>query len=277
VPALRIVSDALWQAVKHRQEVLGEQYKPMIDGVHAAQANRMHRARRPVTLLSGLVECGVCGGKMGLAVNGRFGCLNHHRRHICDNNRTIRRDLLEQRALSGLAERLVSPDKVEAAVAAYAEHINRENREQRAQVEADARALEKIDKAVAGIMAAIEDGLYQPAMKARMAELERRKDEITARMAQAPQAIPDVHPGIAEIYKREMKRFTHALEDPETRLDAADAIRSLIQRIVLHPGDKRGEIHATLHGALIGILDFAQETPRPAAVVTTKVAQGSLA
>ncbi len=124
-------------------------------------------------------------------------------------------------------------------------------------------------------MTAIEDGLYQPTMKARMAELERQKVEIAARMAQAPQAIPDVHPGIAEIYKREVQRFCQALEDPETRLDASDAIRSLIHRIVLHPGEKRGEIHATLHGALMGILDFAQETSRPATVVTTKVAQGS--
>jgi hypothetical protein len=86
-----------------------------------------------------------------------------------------------------------------------------------------------------------------------------------------------VHPGVAEIYKRQMRRFTQALEDPETRLDASDAIRSLIQRIVLYPGEKRGEIYATLHGALMGILDFAQGMPRPAAVVTTKVAQGSLA
>lgn len=99
VPQLRIVSDDLWQAVKERQDVLAVEYKPMIDGVHAAQASRMHLARRPAYLLSGLVECGVCGGKIGVAVNGRYGCLNHHRRHICSNSRTIRREALEQRAL----------------------------------------------------------------------------------------------------------------------------------------------------------------------------------
>lgn len=80
VPQLRIVSDDLWQAVKERQDVLAVEYKPMIDRVHAAQASRMHLARRPAYLLSGLVECGVCGGKIGVAVNGRYGCLNHHRR-----------------------------------------------------------------------------------------------------------------------------------------------------------------------------------------------------
>src|SRR5690606_17613597 len=139
----------------------------------------------------------------------------------------------------------------------------------------DARALEKIDRAIAGIMTAIEDGLYQSAMKARMAELERQKAEIAARMADAPLPVPDVHPGIAEAYKRQVERLVEALEDPETRLDASQAIRSLIERIVLHPGTKLGEVHATLHGALMGILEFAQGTPRPAATgVTTMVVSG---
>src|SRR3546814_10530668 len=92
------------------------------------------------------------------------------------------------------------------SVSAYAAYINRENREQRIQADADARALAKIERAVAGIMAAIEDGLYQPTMKARMAELERDREEITARLVEAPPIIPDVHPGIAEIYKRKVAR-----------------------------------------------------------------------
>ena len=127
-----------------------------------------------------------------------------------------------------------------------------------------------------GIMAAIEDGLYQPTMKARMAELERDRAEITARLAVAPQGIPDVHPGIAEIYKRKVAALTDTLKDPETRLDASSDIRSLVGKIVLHPGEKRGEVHATLHGSLIGILDFANETPQPEARrVITSVAPGS--
>jgi hypothetical protein len=40
------------------------------------------------------------------------------------------------------------------------------------------RALDKIERAIAGIFAAIEDGMNQPVMKARMDELERRKAKI---------------------------------------------------------------------------------------------------
>jgi DNA invertase Pin-like site-specific DNA recombinase len=273
VPDLRIVDDELWQAAKRQQQALAERHAGVRE---AAQVRALLNARRPAYLLSGLLECGTCGGVYAIVVGDRYGCVGHHRGRSCTNTRTIRRDELERRALAGIADKLVSADKVEAAVAAYASHINRENREQRIQADADRRAIEKIDRAVAGIMAAIEDGLYQPTMKARMAELGREREEITARLADAPQAIPDVHPGIAEIYKRKVAHLIETLKDPETRLDASSDIRSLVGKIVLHPGAKRGEVHATLHGSLVGILDFANDNLQPEAnPIIISVAPGS--
>ncbi len=273
VPDLRIVSDALWQAAKRQQEALAERYTAVKE---AAQSRSAQGFRRPAYLLSGLLECGVCGETYAIVVDDRYGCVGRHRRGSCTNNRTIRREELERRALAGIADRLVSADKIEAAVAAYAGYINRENRERRIQADAARRGLARIERAVAGIMAAIEDGLYQPAMKARMAELERERIEITARLAEEPADVPDVHPGIAEIYKRKVAALTETLEDPNTRLDASSDIRSLVGKIVLHPGTKRGEVHATLHGSLIGILDFVDDnTQRRATRVITKVSSGS--
>ncbi|WP_338426374.1 recombinase family protein [Sphingopyxis kveilinensis] len=273
VPELRIVGDALWQAAKCQQQALAERYT---GARQAAQSRSAQGLRRPAYLLSGLLECGTCGGTYAVVVGDRYGCVGHHRRGSCTNNRTIRRGDLERRALAGITDRLVSADKIEAAVAAYAVHINRENRERRIQADADRRGLARIDKAVAGIMAAIEDGLYQPAMKVRMAELDREKAEITARLAEAPVDIPDVHPGIAEIYKRKVAALTDTLNDPETQLDASSDIRSLVGKIVLHPGAKRGEVHATLHGSLMGILDFVNDSTQPRETrLITKVSPGS--
>ena len=257
VAELRIIGDALWQAVKRQQQALAERHA----GIKAAaQARALQKTRRPAYLLSGLLECGVCGSTYAIVVGDRYGCVGHHRSQNCSNGRTIRRDVIERRALAGITDRLVSADKIDAAVAAYAAHINRENREQRLAADADRRGLARIDKAVAGIMAAIEDGMYQPAMKARMAELERERAEITARLAEAPRGVPDVHPGIAEIYKRKVAKLNETLKDPGAQLDASSDIRSLVGKIVLHPGEKRGEVQATLHGSLIGILEFASDT-----------------
>ncbi|WP_201285447.1 recombinase zinc beta ribbon domain-containing protein [Chelativorans xinjiangense] len=207
VPHLRIVDDGLWNAVHARQKQIAEIFGPNPANTREGRMKRVHLANRPVALLSGLMTCGCCGGRYGIITTDRYGCLNHHRRGTCDNNRTITRDKIEARVLVGLKERLVSSEAVAEAVRAYAEEMNRLNRNRSAQAQGDRKTLAKVEKAIAGIIAAIEDGMYQPSMKARMDELERQKAEITARMAEAPADIRDVHPNIANLYRLRVERF----------------------------------------------------------------------
>ena len=218
---------------------------------------------------------GHCGGNYGIITRDRYGCLNRYRRGTCDNGHTIRRDDIEQRVLSGLTERLVSADRVAKAVRAYAEALNSQNRERRAQVEFDRKALEKIERGIAGIMAAIEDGMYQPAMKDRMEELERQKADVLARMEQAPEDVPDIHPNIAEIYKAKVTQLSEALTDPELRDQAAEAFRALVDEVVLEPGDKRGAVNAILRGEVMNILDIVsgRKTRSRSQVITKDVAR----
>lgn len=274
VPELRIVDDALWQRVKLRQAELAKQFGATTEGVRAARAKRLNGLRRPAFLLSGLLICGCCGGRYGIVVNDRYGCLGHFRKGICQNSRTIRRDDIERRVLTGLTDTLVSPEAVAVAVRAYAEETNRQNHERRAQADADRRTLEKIERGIKGIMTAIEDGMYQPAMKARMDELARQKAAIEARLADAPADVPDVHPNVAELYRAKVTHLAETLADPEANGEAREDIRSLVGEVVLTPGEKRGEIHAVLRGELMAILDLAagrRRSPRPE-VITTALA-----
>jgi site-specific DNA recombinase len=274
VPELRIVDDELWQRVKLRQVELAKQFEATTEGVRAARAERLNFLRRPAFLLSGLLICGCCGGKYGIITNDRYGCLGHYRKGICDNGRTVRRDDIERRVLAGLTDKLVSPEAVAAAVRAYAEETNRQNHERRAQGEADRRVLEKIDRGIKGIMDAIEDGMYQPAMKVRMAELQQQRAQIEARVAEAPADLPDVHPNIAEHYRAKVIRLAETLAEPESGGEAREDIRSLVGEVVITPGDKRGESHAILRGELMAILDLAtgrRRSPRPE-VITNALA-----
>lgn len=63
----------------------------------------------------------------------------HRTRGTCDNNRTITRDKIGARVLSGLNEKLVSSEAVAEAIRAYAEEMNRLNRDRRTQAETAAR------------------------------------------------------------------------------------------------------------------------------------------
>ena len=173
-----------------------------------------------------------------------------------------------------LTDKLVSPEAVAVAVRAYVEETNRQNHERRAQAETSRRALEKIDRGIKGILEAIEDSMYQPAMKARMSELEQQKAEIEKRLAEAPADLPDVHPNIAEHYRAKVIRLAETLAEPESNGEACEDIRSLVGEVVITPGEKRGENHATLRGDLVAVLDLAagrRRSPRPE-VITNALA-----
>lgn len=256
VPELRIVDNELWQRVKTRQAELVKQFGTTTEGVRAARAKRLNELRRPAFLLSGCLTCGCCSGRYAIRGRERYGCLNHYRKGICDNGHTVRRDDIERRALAGLTEKLVSAEAVASAVRVYAQETNRRNHERRGQSDVDRRALEKIERGIKSIMTAIEDGMYQPAMKARMAELEKQKVEIEASLAEAPADVPDVHPNVAELYRAKVIRLSETLASGGASGDAREDIRSLVGEVVVTPGERRGETNAKLRGELIGILDF---------------------
>ena len=92
---------------------------------------------------------------------------------------------------------------------------------------------------------------------ARLRELEARQDELNERLSAAPADLPDIHPNIGNIYRRKVARLADALDHPEDRDVAASAIRGLIERIMLTPGEKWAEMAAVLHGDLGTILEWA--------------------
>ena len=109
----------------------------------------------------------------------------------------------------------------------------------------------------AAMIAVIEDGGYVRGMVDRLRELEARQDELNERLSAAPADLPDIHPNIADVYRRKVARLADALDHPEDRDAAAAAIRGLIERIVLTPSEKWAEMDAVLHGDLGAILEWA--------------------
>ena len=164
--------------------------------------------------------------------------------------------------LAGLKDKLMAPDVAAEAMRAYQEERNRLNRERRLSGDQDRRALEKAEKAIKEIVAAIEDGRYSRTLGDRLATLEKEQDALGERLGQAPQDLPDLHPNIAEHYRRRIERLITALASPDVTPDAGEAIRSLVERVTLAPGAKRGEMLATLHGDLGTILEWTERTGR---------------
>ncbi|WP_440983396.1 recombinase family protein [Shinella sumterensis] len=273
VPELRIVDDALWQSVRERQGEIAEKYVNVTEAVRKHhKKNRLNGTRRPKSLLSGLVFCGCCGGPYSLRGADRFACSNHISKGACSNSRTIPREELESRVLSGLKDRMMAPEIVEEAMRAYAEETNRLNRERRSSGDAWKAELVKIEKQIRGIIEAIKDGMFHESMKAEMDTLEARKTELNTLLADAPEDTPDILPSASAIYAKKVSALTKALNRKEERQEAAETLRGLIEKISLTPGPERGEIYATLHGELGKILNWTERQAIGKAAKTTKPA-----
>lgn len=204
--------------------------------------------------------CACCGGAYGRRGQDRYACTNHVLGNGRDNARTISRSALETRVLTGLRERMMTPDMAAEAMRAYAQETNRLNRERRNTADAARKELAETEGAIAEIVRVIEQGGWHRALSERLTKLEAKQDSLTARLSDAPQTVPDIHPGIAETYRCRIERLTAALDYPDDAAEAAEAIREIIDRIMITPGPTRRDFTATLQGELGTILDWIDRT-----------------
>ena len=175
----------------------------------------------------------------------------------------IDRREIEERVLGGLRERMMAPE----LVAAFVEEFNAELRRLAGEAEADyavaRRTIAEVERKIAGIVKAIEDGAYHPTLKERLTILEREKEVASAKLASSsPKSIVRLHPALPDIYRKKVENLAAALNEPGTAAEAGEIIRSLIDRIVLTPID--GQFKAEIFGDFARLVQFSQahETKR---------------
>ena len=72
-------------------------------------------------------------------------------------------------------------------------------------------------------------------VKDEIKALDARREELQAHLAAADEPPPLLHPQMAELYRQKVTTLAHALEHAETRTEATEALRGLIDAIVLTP------------------------------------------
>ncbi len=123
------------------------------------------------------------------------------------------------------------------------------------------KATKEIDRlidAIIGVVAVSPGKDKILALDARKAELARLIDE-----TDEPPAL--MHPNMTSHYRKEVARLHEALSDEDHRHEAAEIIRALVDKIVLHPQPESANTTKTidLHGDLAGILNLAAQTKKP--------------
>jgi site-specific DNA recombinase len=261
VPELRIVDDDLWFSAKTRQHSMRQAMgKALSRNNDEANRNPLNEAHRPRFLLSGLLRCGCCNGPYAIIGRDRYACSTRKQKGTCDNRLTVTRQEIEARVLEGLKERLLAPDLVAVFVSAFRDESKRQRDALQAEWAGRERKAAELDRKIASIFRAVEDGLYEPAMKARLVELKQERDRLKTETRTIDPAALDVlmHPQLAEGYRRRIERLERLLEGSEQD-EAREIMRSMIERVALTPRPDGSGLDATLFGALAALLSVSAE------------------
>jgi site-specific DNA recombinase len=253
VPALRIVDDDLWQAVKTRQGSIRAS-----DAVAKARATRFWERRRSRHLLSGLVRCKECGSHYAAVGRDYLACSAARGGGTCSNRQSIRRGALEALILDGLRKRLMAPDLVEEFIRAFQKEVNLQRREDDALQEVQGRELANLRRKLNGLIDAIADGLRAPGLQQRLDELEARRQEIEQDLAASPATPLRLHPNLAQVYRQKVEQLQRALDDPEIRDEAVQILRGLIEYVSIGPIENGLEIEIV--GEIAKMVELGIET-----------------
>ena len=246
VPHLRIIDQDLWDAIKARQKDLDD--KP-----------QFWTKQRPRNLFSYLLECECCGSGMSKVSSDRYGCSAAHKKGTCDNRLTIKQEDLEHTILDALQSHLMDENLLKIFCEEYTSHINTLRKNRNVTVHRFQKELKKLTDEKQKIIEAIKNGIPASEIKDELDQIVARRTEIEAYLETTEEAPVLLHPNMALRYQQEVNALTAALNRDETKAEAADLLRSLIDKIILKPRNRNNkkEYAIDLRGDLAGILTIA--------------------
>ena len=199
---------------------------------------------------------------MTISRSDRYYCSARREKGTCDAGRGIGIHELEERVLNGLRDILLGNETlVDEFAAEFKRELTRLQKERHGTARRLVKDLQQVERGIKRCLDFITGGDGDPgSVRDQLRRLEARKREIDADLkAHQGDLEIAIHPNLPDLYRRKVAKLQQALEDEATRPQVVEIIRSLIDRIEIHPGQQRGHCEVTLVGALAQILAFAQQ------------------
>ena len=257
VPSLRINDDETW----HTAQSIKARYT-------SRQGNKRQTKKR---LLTGLIKCGCCGGSMTIINRERYYCSAKREKGTCSSSVGINASDLEDRVLTGLKDILLgNEDLIDAFVIEFKAELSRLRKRRGTLERQTQKELNKVNTAIKRCLTFITEGDGNPGLvRDELSKLETQKRILEQEQKTVQEDMHvELHPNIAELYRKSVIELQGLLSDEMTRPQAVDLIRSMIDHIEIHAGEERNKPEVILVGALAQILDFTQQNK-------TAVSQGN--
>ena len=257
-PELRIVEQELWDAVKARQASLAKRKSKLVstDRNHLSTGQALRRRKY---LLSGLLQCGLCGGNMtvaGAAKYKTYYCANAKEKgpSVCMGFRGLRESVALPLVLSGLRDELMQP----AAYAAFKERVRQllEKGQETAadrlrihdlrvrELETDRRNLVALARQGLGSQSLVDE---LKAIEAELLGLEGARDKIVPAEVELPDDLP-------ELYREMVGDLASSLSDEAISARVADELHEIVDRIIVDWDGEANGHRLTIEGNLLEML-----------------------
>lgn len=255
-PDLEIIDPSLWHAVQARLRQVKATY-----GYKPGQKRRGPRVHHtelyPGSILGGLLYCGECGARLHRQ-SGKprwyFGCPNHRKKGECGMRYRAPEALTEKALLDFLVERLSrAPGWIDRAYERVRREVHRSRAEIPEHLDANKRRLAATEKAIANLLAAVEQGEGQAkAIAGRIMALEAEADGIRENISTVEERLArQTELPTRSWVQSALAQLGDVLKDsgPEVPL----LLRRLLGKVFVHeirpPGKRKGygELHFCLH------------------------------
>ena len=192
----------------------------------------------------------------------RYYCSAKRERGTCNSSISIKASVLEDRVLVGLKDILLgNDDLIEAFVTEFKAEVARLRKQRGSRQRQVQKNLNKANTAIRRCMTFVTEGDGDPGLvRSELRDLEVRKKDLERTLASArDEQTVELHPNVAELYRKKVGELQTLLIDETARPQAMEIIRSMIDRIEVREGEDRGSPGVILVGALAQILAFTQQ------------------
>ncbi len=248
---LVLIDNALWEKAQQRWKDLAGTW-PVAKEKKAYYQQKSYVHTSPTHLLSGLMRCDLCEGAVVLLSgkgSGYYGCYNAKRK-TCSNTLLVSRKDAEEKILTDLKERILTPDNLSIVYKKVDKEVHRNLHQVPASLEKIKRTREKVQTEIRHYLDFIKSGNMSKAVADALKEAEEKDDklnhDINSLEFQRKRAFI---PPSKEWIRSRLDRFQETLK--KDTVSSALALKEVLGTIRLRPVDgesqnSEGE-HYTAH------------------------------
>lgn len=217
-------------------------------------AGKGERKAKETYLLSGIIKCGNCGGAMvgsrrcsgrNKAVYYSYECNTRKRLKTC-KMKSINRDYIENLVIDYLEQNILTDQAIKNVKLQLIEMMQTIQDEKPQDIETLNKELIETKKQINNIIDAVAAGMFNPAMKERMDELEAKQNQLTILLENANIQMStsvDVDTDTIDTY---LKRYRNIKQ--KSREEQRQIIQTFITEVIVYDGPEDSDKKVSIKG-----------------------------